>query len=68
MSPDITMCVGTDCPHKEKCHRYTAKPSEFRQSWFMKPPIKNGKCDMFWGDNAEAVLNQLKDIVEGYEL
>jgi hypothetical protein len=34
----------------------------------MKPPIKNGKCDMFWGDNEEAVLNQLKDIVEGYEL
>jgi hypothetical protein len=31
----------------------------------MKAPIKDGKCDMFWGDNAEAVLNQLKDIVKG---
>ena len=65
MSPDITMCLGTDCPYKEKCYRYTAKANEYRQSWFMKAPIKDGKCDMFWGDNAEAVLNQLKDIVEG---
>ena len=65
MSPDITMCVGTNCPYKEKCYRYTSKPSEYRQSWFMKAPIKDGKCDMFWGDNAEAVLNQLKEIVKG---
>ena len=65
MSPDITMCVGTGCRYKEKCYRYTAKPSEYRQSWFMEVPIKDGKCDMFWGDNAEAVWNQLKDIVNG---
>jgi hypothetical protein len=31
----------------------------------MEVPIKDGKCDMFWGDNAEAVWNQLKDIVNG---
>jgi len=52
MSPDITMCRGTNCPYKESCYRYTAKPSEFIQSWFMKPPIEDGKCDMYWGDNA----------------
>jgi hypothetical protein len=65
MSPDITLCVGTNCPYKEKCYRYTAKASEYRQSWFMKAPIKDGKCDMFWGENAEAIWNQLKDIVKG---
>jgi hypothetical protein len=65
MSPDITMCVGTGCPYKEKCYRYTAKPSEFLQSWFMETPIKDGKCDMFWGENSEAVWSQLKDIVKG---
>jgi hypothetical protein len=59
------MCVGTGCPYKEKCYRYTAKPSEFRQSWFMEVPIKDGECEMFWGENAEAVWNQLKDIVKG---
>ena len=63
--PDITMCQGTDCPHKEKCYRYTAKPSEFRQSYFSIPPIKNGKCDHYWGEQSEAILNQLKDITEG---
>jgi hypothetical protein len=64
--PDITMCKGTDCPQKESCYRYTAKPSDW-QSYFSVPPIKDGKCDMYWGDKAEAVFNQLKDIVEGKE-
>jgi hypothetical protein len=61
--PDITMCVGTNCPHKEKCYRYTAKPSDY-QSYFMKPPIKEGKCEYYWGENAQIVWNQLKDIVK----
>ena len=67
MSPDISLCPGTDCPHKESCYRYTAKPNEYRQSYFSVAPIKDGKCDMYWGEKAEAVFNQLKDIVEGKE-
>lgn len=42
------MCKGTNCPAKESCYRYTAKPNEFMQSWFMEPPIKDGKCEMYW--------------------
>ena len=61
--PDITMCLGTDCPYKETCYRYTAKPSDW-QSYFSVPPIKDGKCDMYWGENAESIFNQLKDIVK----
>ena len=61
--PDITMCPGTGCPYKETCYRYTAKPSDW-QSYFSIPPIKDGKCDMYWGENAEAIFNQLKDIVK----
>jgi hypothetical protein len=64
--PDIAMCLGTDCPQKETCYRYTAKPSDW-QTYFSVPPIKDGKCDMYWGDNAEAIFNQLKDIVDGKE-
>jgi hypothetical protein len=64
MSPDITMCLGTDCPYKETCYRYTAKSNEYYQSYFTEAPIKDGKCDMYWGDNAEAIFNQLKDIVK----
>ena len=62
MSPDITLCPGTNCPYKESCYRFTAKPSDW-QSYFSVPPIKDGKCDMYWGENAEAIFNQLKDIV-----
>jgi len=61
--PDITMCMGTNCPHKETCHRYTAKPSEY-QSYFTDAPIKDGKCEMYWGPNAQSVYNQLKEILK----
>ena len=46
--PDISMCFGAECPLKEQCYRFTAKPDEFRQSYFADPPIKDGKCDYFW--------------------
>ena len=38
--PDITMCKGEGCPIKIGCYRYRADPSEFRQSYFVEPPIK----------------------------
>ena len=52
--PDITMCPGLDCPFKEQCYRFTAEPSEY-QSYFADPPIKDGKCNYYWGENAEFV-------------
>jgi hypothetical protein len=61
--PDITMCLGTNCPHKETCYRFTAKPSDY-QSYFMTPPIKEGKCDMYWGKDQINIWNQLKEIVK----
>ena len=60
---DITMCVGTDCPHKETCYRYTAKPSDY-QSYFIDPPVKDGKCEMYWGKTAESVWKQINEIIE----
>ena len=61
---DITMCLGTNCPQKETCYRFTAKRNEYRQSYFIEPPFKEGKCEMYWGENAEAIFNQLKEIVK----
>lgn len=69
---DITMCNVTDCPVKEKCHRFTADANPYRQSWFTEPPFEiydNGggikmKCDMFWGEDAEVIINTLKDILK----
>lgn len=46
--PDITMCKGEGCPAKELCYRYTAKPNEYRQSYFVEPPYKDDECDHFW--------------------
>jgi hypothetical protein len=63
---DITMCPGTNCPQKEKCHRFTACIGEY-QSWFIEAPIKDGKCDMYWGANAESIWNQLQEIVKPKE-
>lgn len=62
---DITKCTGANCPHKEKCYRFTAVDSEFMQSYFTIPPLKNGKCDMYWGENSQNIFNQLKDITNG---
>ena len=61
---DITKCKGNACKMKESCYRYTAKASE-TQLYFIKPPIKNGKCDMFWGDGQKQIMNQLQKIVNG---
>ena len=45
---DITMCSGKGCDLANKCYRYTAPKSKFRQSFFSEPPIdKDGKCDYF---------------------
>ncbi len=62
---DITMCKGTNCPVKEQCYRHTADVNEHRQSYFFAPPFKDGKCDMYWGKNAENIFNKLKDILNG---
>jgi hypothetical protein len=61
---DITMCSGDNCKIKDSCYRYTAKRS-FWQSMFKTPPLKeDGTCEMFWGDNADYIYGQLKEIVK----
>lgn len=61
---DITMCKGTNCPVSTKCRRYMTKENPYRQSYFTESPIKDGKCDYYWGENAEAIWGQLKKIVK----
>jgi hypothetical protein len=64
--PDIAMCEGGDCPLKESCHRFTANPSDY-QSYFVDPPIKDGKCEMYWGTRQTYLFDMLNDIVNGNE-
>ena len=64
--PDITMCKGQIgaiiCPYKDKCYRYTAKADELYQSFFVGLPLKDGKCDYYWGDNGKSIWNELCSI------
>lgn len=61
--PDITKCYGSGCPMKSECYRYTSTPSDY-QSYFLKAPIEDGKCDLFWGTTSQSVYDQLKDIMK----
>jgi len=60
---DITKCKGIDCSIKDTCKRYTAIESML-QSYFVESPIKDGRCDMYWGEDAESIFNQLKTITK----
>ena len=48
--PDITMCLGYKgalreqlCPMRNGCHRFTAQPSDYRQSYFTEAPFVVGE-------------------------
>ena len=53
--PDVSMCSGENCPLKNSCYRFTAKPSEYRQAYFMQVPYNHEekKCDHYWGNKEE---------------
>lgn len=56
--PDITMCTDNECPVKETCYRFKAKPLEY-QTYFLSSPrldereseskgIVEGSCSYYW--------------------
>ena len=46
--PDISMCTGGECPNKQLCYRFTAKPSDY-QTYFKNPPIEqDNTCKYYW--------------------
>ena len=59
---DITKCPGEKdkivCPYKDQCYRFTAKADKYGQSYFMELPLKDGKCDHYWGDGGEDIWNK----------
>lgn len=55
---DITKCSGFNCPLKDNCKRYKAIDGMW-QSYFTEPPYKDGKCEMFWGDESKSTLAKL---------
>ena len=61
---DITKCKGEGCPMKDTCHRFTDPASEY-QSYFIESPIKDGKCDMYWGQALQDIMDVLQEIIDG---
>lgn len=46
---DIAKCENESCPLKENCYRYTATPSEYRQSYAnFQIDDESGECSGFW--------------------
>lgn len=62
------MCRSKECPIKDKCYRFTAKPSEY-QYYFIESPfeINDDKfsCDMLWTKYNTITMDELKKIVMG---
>jgi hypothetical protein len=58
--PDITMCMGGDCPLKQDCYRYTAKPSQYLQSYFGEIPYDTEakECDSFLDNRIQEENNK----------
>jgi hypothetical protein len=61
---DICMCPGEKdkivCPYKENCYRFTAKADKYAQSYFMELPLKDNKCDHYWGKDGEKIWNKVE--------
>lgn len=61
--PDISKCTGEGCTQKNTCYRFTSKPSEFLQSYFVTPPHFNNNCEMRmddsgWSEQSKIPLEQ----------
>lgn len=45
--PDISLCVNSRCPVRDKCYRYLAKPSGVNQSYCHFQHEKDRPCEDF---------------------
>jgi hypothetical protein len=43
---DITTCTNEECPKKNGCYRYLAKPSPVMQA-YCNFPFEAGECEFF---------------------
>lgn len=45
--PDITLCTDQQCPLRQSCMRFVAKPDKY-QSYFMGSPSRGDQCPEYW--------------------
>ncbi len=49
MPDDISMCIGGECPIKNKCYRYRSIP-DYLQSYVLAPyDFEKKSCELFIG-------------------
>ena len=62
--PDISMCSNERCLKRLKCHRYTATPCEFMQSY---SDFEAKDCEYLWDNEGypEEHKHDDKDSVDG---
>ena len=54
--PDISMCKNKECKFKKDCHRFTAKPSEFMQTYGeFDCKDKEGVDTFFWKNSKPSI-------------
>lgn len=54
--PDISMCDNRSCPSNKYCYRFTAKPSEFRQSYAdFSVEEDEMNCSHFWPNGIDSI-------------
>ena len=47
--PDISICKNYFCPLNKSCYRFTATPSEFKQTYGMfEYDETNKSCEYYW--------------------
>lgn len=67
---DITKCADQNCPWKDECYRFTFTPGDF-QLYFVGTPAeydsesKFVKCEMYWGDRTNQIMDILESIFQG---
>jgi hypothetical protein len=58
--PNISMCMNSKCFHSESCYRFTAKPSEYSQSYGAYTPNSKGDCKYYWKLTEDNVVDLTK--------
>ena len=62
---DITVCKGDGCRARNHCYRFTASPSDYRQSWFVQTPGSNKKCDYYYEMEVDKMFYNVIDAETG---
>jgi hypothetical protein len=67
--PDISMCSNALCPSKEYCHRFTATPSKFMQSYAdFSPEEDEVNCSHFWPNSKDSTKCKLGGVKRDGEI